>query len=167
MVLRAGAAALLFSLAMIADAGAQECGREAFAGVVSQANAELSTMNDANKRLFQEKLQLLKARAGWSEADFVAQATPYVRDERIAAFNAENQALLGRVSELGAPGQSVASLAGVAPSFTASTDNRCAMLDTLRRLMAGLVENSRAKWAYMTGKLDGALQAAGGTASAR
>jgi hypothetical protein len=33
--------------------------------------------------------------------------------------------------------------------------------------MAGLVENSRAKWAYMTGKLDGALQAAGGTASAR
>jgi len=167
MLLKAGAAALLFSLAMIADARAQECGREAFAGVVSKANAELSAMNDANKRLFQEKLRLLKARAGWSDADFVALATPYVRDERIAAFDSENQGLLGRISQLGAPGQTVASLAGVAPSFTASTDNRCAMLDTLRQLIAGLVENTKAKWAYMTGKLDGALQAAAGTAAAR
>ena len=167
MLLKAGAAALLFSLAVIADARADECGREFFAGVVSKANAELSAMNDANKRLFQEKLQLLKARAGWSDADFVALATPYVRDERIAAFDSENQGLLGRVSQRGAPGQTVASLTGVAPSFTASTDNRCAMLDTLRQLMTGLVENTKAKWAYMTGKLDGALQAAGGTASAR
>jgi hypothetical protein len=167
MLLKAGAAALLFSLAVIADARAQECGREAFAGVVSNANAELTAINDANKRQFQEKLQLLKARAGWSEADFVAQATPFVRNERIAAFDSENQALLGRVSQLGAPGQTVASLAGVAPPFAASTDNRCAMLETLRQLMAGLVENTKAKWAYMTGNLDAALQGAGGTAAAR
>ena len=153
MRLLAGAAGLLFVAATLSPAAA-DCGREAFSTVVSQASAELASLNNAKKAGLQEKLQLLKARQGWAEGDFVAKATPFVQDAKIAGFDQGNQSLLARVPQLGAPG----SLAGAAPSLPSVDDRNCAVLHELRGLMAQLVENTRAKWTYMLGKVDGALE---------
>ncbi len=146
---------------MAAGAEAAECGREAFAAVVGQVGAELASMNDAQKKIFQEKLTLLKTRQGWSDADYVTNATPYVQDSRIAAFDESNKALLGKIPQLGAGAAAAPALAGAAASIGGSDgDPHCAMLAELRALMGTVVENTRAKWSYMLGKVDGALDVA-------
>jgi len=154
MRLLAGAAALFLIQAAALGAAAADCGREAFSTSVSQAAAELAALNAAQKTSLHEKLQLLKARRGWADGDFVAKATPFVQDAKIAEFDRGNKALLARVPQLGAP----ASLAGAAPPLPGADGRNCAMLQELRGLMARLVENTRAKWAYMLGKIDGALE---------
>lgn len=154
MRLLAGAAALILFLALMRGAHAADCGREAFSAVVSQASAELAAMNSAQKASLQEKLQLLKTRQGWSDGDFLAKAAPFVKDARITEFDQGTTSILARVSQLGAP----ASLAGMASSPATANDRNCAMLDELRALMAQVVENTRAKWAYMLGKIDAALE---------
>ena len=139
------------------SAHAEDCGRDAFAAVVGDANIQLSTLNEANKKSFQEKLQQLKVRSGWSDADYVTQATPYVQDERIAAFDSDNKALLARIPQLGGVAQSTRALASAAVMPGNAADPRCAMLNELRSLMAKMVENTQAKWRHMVGKLENAL----------
>jgi hypothetical protein len=156
MALKAGFAALIVLFSAHASVQAQDCGRDALAGIVSEASAQLTTINDAGKMRFQEKLQALKAKSGWSDAEFIAHATPFIKDDRIAAFDAENKALLARVPEIGA-GTSVASLASVTPDLNDGRSGRCRMAGELRQLMSAVVENSRAKWSYMQGRLDAAL----------
>jgi hypothetical protein len=136
---------------------AEDCGRDAFAAVVGKAGAELTSMNDANKKNFHEKLQLLKTRKGWADADYVAQATPFIQDERIAALDTDNAALLAKVPQLGSAAQTTQALASMSPSMGGAPDGRCAMLDELRGLMAKVVGNTQAKWSYMFGKIDSAL----------
>ena len=160
MALKASAAALIIVFLVQTAAQAEECRREAFAGVVNEASAELTAMNEANKKLLLEKLQLLKARSGWSEAEFGTQAAPFIKDDRIAGYDAESKALLAKVPELGgaAANPSVASLAGAAPGLNMTSERRCAMMKELRQLMSAVVENSRSKWAYMFARLDAALE---------
>lgn len=160
MALKAGSAALIVFFLGHMTVRAQDCGRDAMAGIVNEASAQLTALNDANKKRFQEKLQSLRAKNGWSDADFVAQATPFIKDDRIAGFDAEHRALLSRVPELGA-GTSVASLASATPGLNVNGDGRCGMVKDLRQLMNAVVENSRSKWTYMFGKLDAALGGAG------
>ncbi len=154
MRLLASAAVLLLIPAATLSAAAADCGREAFSAVVSQASGELAAINNAQKAGLHEKLQLLKARQGWADGDFVSKATPFVQDAKIAEFDQGNKSLLARVPQLGAP----ASLAGAAPTLPGTDDRNCAMLQELRGLMAQVVENTRAKWTYMLGKVDGALE---------
>jgi hypothetical protein len=154
MRLLVGAAVLLWVSPATLGAAAADCGRDAFAAVVSHAGAELTAMNTAQKAGLHEKLQLLKARQGWADADFVAKATPFVQDAKIAEFDQGNTTLLARVTQLGAP----AALAGAAASLPSAEDRSCAMLEELRALMGRVVENTRAKWAYMLGKADTALE---------
>ena len=154
MRLLAGATVLLLIPAAATYAVAADCGREAFASVVSQASAELATINNAQKAGFHEKLQLLKARQGWADGDYVGKATPFVQDAKIAEFDQGNKALLARVPQLGAP----ASLASATPSLPSGDDRNCTMLQELRGLMTQLIENTRAKWTYMLAKVDGALE---------
>ena len=160
MLLRAGATALILSALTLGNANAGDCGREAFAAVVSEASTALTAMNETQKQSFHARLQLLKTRTGWSDADYVANARPFVQDDRIAAIDAETKALLAKVPELGASGQPSPALAGVVASIETSTDQHCAMLGQLRGLMAKVVENNRAKWTYMIGKIDAALESA-------
>jgi hypothetical protein len=158
MALKASAAALICSLFTVTAAYAGNCGREALAAVVSEAGAELTAMNEANTRHFQDKLKQLKASQGWSDADYVSKATPFVKDEAIAGFDARHGDLLAQVPNLSAPGHSVASLAAAAPAFAASAPEGCPMAEKLRALMNDVVDNSRAKWTYMLGKVDEALE---------
>lgn len=130
------------------------CEQTAFAAAVSDASALLSKMNDENKKAFQFKLVALKTREGWTDGDYAAKATPFVKDQAIAAFDEGNKALLARVPQLGGTMEATAT-ASLPP--TDNSAKRCAMLEELRGLMARVVDNTRAKWAHMMGKLDQAL----------
>lgn len=155
-----GIAAFAF-VALTAPAQAEEkCGQAAFAAVVNEASAKLTAMNDENRKSFQGKLQSLKLRGNWSDADYVAKATPFVQDERIAAFDANGKALLAKVELLGQPGQVVvtASVATPLGMLDRETARRCAMLEDLQALMAQVVDNTGAKWQYMHDKIDAASE---------
>jgi hypothetical protein len=148
-----GAAVVLFT-SQVTFAQTPACEQTAFAATVSEASAALSATNDENKKAFQAKLLALKAREGWTDADYPAKATPFVKDETIAAFDEGNKVLLGKVPQLG--GGADFALAGAAGDMP---DKRCAMLTDLRGLMAKVVDNTKAKWAHMLAKLDAALEA--------
>jgi altronate dehydratase len=130
---------------------AQGCEPADFASTVSGASAVLSAMNDENRKAFQARLVALKTREGWSDGEYAAKATPFVKDPTTVALDEGNKALLGKVPQLGGA-------ADAAPSAAADDGaKRCAMLQELRGLMARVVENTRAKWSHMLGKLDAAL----------
>lgn len=152
----AGAAvAILFPMVAHAAEIPAKCDQAAFAAVVSEAGAQLTAMNDANKTRFQNRLQSLKSRENWSDADFVVKATPFVKDERIAAFDEGSKALLAKVPQLGGATPVLAS-AGALPGVDNQEAKRCAMLGELRGLMTQVIDNTRAKWAYMLGKVEAA-----------
>lgn len=156
MLFRTGIAILfLFPAAALAEPSG-ECGQAAFAAVVSEASAQLNAMNSQGKVDFQQKLQRLRERRGWSHEEFIAEATPFVQNDEIAAFDQDSQHLLANVAELGAPAPVQASLTGLSAG---SDGDHCAMLAKLRGLMVKLVENTKAKWAFMIGRVDSALNA--------
>jgi hypothetical protein len=145
-------AAILFLLPQASFAqNAATCEQGAFAAVVSDASGVLAAMNEDNKKAFQAKLATLKAREGWADSEFAAKATPFVKDPTTAALDEGNKALLDKVPQLGG----VAGGESAAPEQVAAS--RCAMLEELRGLMGKVVENTRAKWAHMLGKLDAVL----------
>jgi hypothetical protein len=115
--------------------------------VVSEFGGALSAMNDKNRRAFLEKLRALKTQENWSDADYAVRAKPYVRDEKILAFDAKGRELLQKVQALGG-GESL------------TEEKRCAMLGDLKKLLAAVVGNTREKWDYMFAKLSGALRPA-------
>lgn len=147
MRFKLGAALILFIPQMGFAQAPSGCEQAAFASAVSDAGVVLSTMNDENKKAFQARLLALKTREGWADGDYAAKATPFVKDPTTAALDDGNKALLEKVPQLGGA------------SLAAADDGarRCAMLDELRGLMARVVENTRAKWSHMLGKLDAAL----------
>lgn len=145
-------AAVLFFTSQVSFAQTPACEQAAFASTVSEASAALTSMNDENKKAFQGKLLALKTRHGWTDADYPAKATPFVKDETIAALDEGNKALLAKVPQLGG-GADFALAAADLP------EKRCAMLTELRGLMAKVVENTKAKWTHMLAKLDTALEA--------
>jgi len=151
MRLRFGAAILALSPLLCFAEPASACEQAAFASVVSNASTLLSTMNDEHKKAFQAKLATLKSREGWADGDYAAKATPFIKDATTSALDEDNKALLDKVPLLGgAAGAEAADAAQL-------TGKRCAMLSELRAMMAKVVENTRAKWAHMLGKVDAAL----------
>ena len=119
-----------------ADVAAQTCTRADFEAAVGEAAQALRDLNQANKPTFQSKLRQLKAKRGWSHDQFLAEATPIVQDQRIAAYDESSAAFLARIEQLGAEGTSA-----VAPD--------CSRLAEVRQSMTALVEVQKAKWAYM------------------
>jgi hypothetical protein len=151
------AAFALMSLTASAQAD-EKCGQTAFAAVVNEVSAQLTAMNDENRKSFHAKLQSVRARENWTDADYVVKATPFVQDEQITAFDATGKALLSKVELLGQPGQVVVTASVTTPlgKFDREVAQRCAMLEDLRALMTKVVENTRAKWQYMHTKIDAA-----------
>ena len=129
MVLRA--LAILFLIATCPAAFAQQgqCDPAAFREAVAQASATLTVLHEKNGSVFQENLQKLRALNNWQEAEYVANATPLVKDETTATFDAENQALLAKVQSLDAAG-------------AATESGRCAMLTELKAAMEKVVANT-------------------------
>jgi len=126
------------------QAAAGECQRADFEAVVDDAAAALRDLNMKNKPDFQEKLRQLKDKRGWSHDQFLTEAAPFVRDDKIAVFDQQSDQLLNDISSLGQEGAD------------AKTPD-CALLHELRARMKVLVDTQTAKWAYMFEKLNAAL----------
>lgn len=120
------------------------CGKADFEVVVDEAAGALRDLNQKNKPSFQEKLKALKDKRGWSHEQFMTEAAPFVRDEKIAVYDKSTDDLLSAISSLGAEGA------------TAKTPD-CALLLELRARMKLLVETQSAKWAYMFEKIGAEL----------
>jgi len=140
MALRA--VVLLILLAGYSQAFAQQgpCDSGAFRETVAGASASLTALHEKNSKLFQEDLQKLRSINNWPEAEYIAKATPFVKDDITASLDAANQALLAKVQSLEAA--------------NASTEaGRCAMLADLKASMEKVVANTTAKWEHMLDKV--------------
>jgi hypothetical protein len=140
MVLRALAILLLITTCPAAFAQQGQCDPGAFREAVAQASATLTVLHEKNGSIFQENLQKLRVLNKWQDAEYIANATPLVKDDTTATFDAENQALLARVQSLDAAG-------------AATESGRCAMLTELKAAMEKVVANTSAKWQHMLDKL--------------
>ncbi len=126
------------------QAPAASCARTDFEAVVEDAAGALRDLNQKNKPSFQERLRALKDKRGWSHDEFMKEAAPLVRDEKIAVYDKSTDDLLSAISLLGQEGAS------------AKTPD-CAILSELRARMKLLVDTQSAKWTYMFEKIDAEL----------
>ena len=139
-------AALLVALSGARVALAQApCSKTDFEAVVDEAAGALRGLALQNTPQFQAKLRQLKTKRGWSDDQFLKEAEPLVRDEKITGFDEKSAELLARITDAGQAGAS-----GGAPD--------CTLLVGLRASMAALVETQKAKWAYMFDKIDKELR---------
>jgi hypothetical protein len=139
-------AALLVALSGARVALAQApCSKSDFEAVVDEAGGALRDLALQNTPQFQAKLRQLKTKRGWSDDQFLKEAEPLVRDEKIAGFDGKSEELLSRITGAGQAGAS-----GGTPD--------CTLLVGLRASMTALVETQKAKWAYMFDKIDGELR---------
>ncbi|MEQ1716066.1 MAG: hypothetical protein ABL907_08805 [Hyphomicrobium sp.] len=136
------AALCLFSVAT--HAGDKPCGKADFEAVVEEASGSLRDLNSENKPTFQDKLRELKDKRGWTHDQFMREAAPFVRDDKIAEFDHRTEELLGAIAAMGQEG-------------AAAKTPDCALLLELRARMTLLVETQTSKWAYMFEKIEGAL----------
>ncbi len=140
MVLRALVILILCAVCPAAFAQQGQCDSAAFREAIAAASASITQLHAKNGTIFQENLQRLRALNNWQEAEYVANATPFVRDETIAALDAANQALFAKVQSLDAAG--------------ANTEaGRCAMLNQVKLAMQKVVANTASKWEHMLDKL--------------
>lgn len=133
--------ALVLALTVCGDASGQDCARADFEAVVDQAAAALRDLNQKHRPVFQEKLRGLKDKRGWSHDQFLKEAVPFVKDEKIDVYDQSSTELLDTISSMGQEGA-----AAPAPN--------CALLEDLRGRMQKLVETQTQKWTYMFGKLE-------------
>lgn len=149
-------AALLAPAAAIAQAMKDDappsqttCKKKQFEAVVDEAGAALRTLNRDNRPAFQAKLAKLKSLKGWDHETFLKETEPFVRDERIEAYDRESADYLNRISTMEARGA----------AKSASKDGPdCALLGMLRGYLTKLVTAQTAKWNYMFEKLEAELE---------
>ena len=136
---------LLVACAGAAPAQTPQCSKTDFEAVVDEAAGALRDLARQNTPPFQGKLRQLKGKRGWSDDQFVKEAEPLVRDDKIAGFDQKSEEFLTRITSAGQTGSS-----GGAPD--------CALLAELLAAMGSLVETQKAKWAYMFEKIEGELR---------
>ena len=141
-----GLIALVLALARAPGAAAETpCSKADFEAVVDEAAAALRSLNHENTPQFQARLRQLKDKRGWSHEQFLVEASPFVRDEAIAAFDQKSEDFLVRITQGGQSQVTAASL-------------NCGLLVELRGSLAALVETQKAKWTYMFDKINGELK---------
>ncbi|HMN38085.1 MAG TPA: hypothetical protein PKD49_10330 [Hyphomicrobium sp.] len=121
------------------------CGKADFEAVVEEAAGTLRDMNNKNKPAMQEKLRQLKDKRGWTHDQFMREAAPFVRDEKIAEFDRHTEELLDAIASMGQEGAS-------------AKKPDCALMLELRARMTVLVATQTAKWGYMFNKIDTELK---------
>jgi hypothetical protein len=144
MPLRTLAIIILVSACPAAYAQQEQCDPAAFREAVAQASARITGLQKKNAPVFQAHLQKLRTQNNWREAEYVANAAPFVRDETTTALDAANQALLAKVQSLDA-------------ARATTGKGRCAMLAELKFAMEKVVSNTAAKWEHMLGKVNSAV----------
>lgn len=122
----------------------QSCTKAEFETVVDDAAASLRDLNLKNKPEFHEKLRVLKDKRGWTQDQFLKEAAPFVKDDKIEVFDQTSNELLAKISSMGEEG-------------SAAKVPDCALLSELHETMNTLVSTQTEKWSYMFGKLDAEL----------
>jgi hypothetical protein len=117
------------------------CQKSEFEAVVEESATVLRDLNAKNKPTFQEKLKQLKDKRGWTHEQFMTEAAPLVRDEKIEEFDQQTDELVTAMSTMGQEG-------------AAAQTPDCALLLELRARLKALVDTQNAKWAYMFEKLE-------------
>jgi len=140
MVLRALIILVLGVLSSAVSAQQAQCDSAAFREAVATASASITRLHESNGRVFHEKLERLRAQYNWQEAEYVANATPLIRDETTAALDAANQTLLAKVQSLD-------------PAGASTESGRCGMLNEVKAVMEKVVANTAAKWEHLLSKL--------------
>jgi len=145
-----GVIALLLALARAEGAlpsarAETPCSKADFETVVDEAAAALRNLNHQNTPQFQARLRQLKDKRGWSHEQFLLEASPFVRDEAIAAFDQKSEDFLARITQAGQAQATAAAL-------------NCGLLVELRGSLAALVDTQKAKWTYMFEKINGELR---------
>ncbi|MGE0855405.1 MAG: EipA family protein [Hyphomicrobiaceae bacterium] len=130
---------------------AAACTPESFAAAVDDAGARLREFNARMSPEVQARLKALQKARSWSDAQAEEQAIQQLHDQRIAALDAEANALLSRIDDLGELGT------GARPD--------CSKLDDLQRAAAELLAVMRRKSEYTLAKLDRAISDASDTRS--
>jgi len=142
LLLRVGLLATAGLIGLGGQALAQSgCAKAEFETVVDEAAGALRELARKNTPTFQAKLRQLKDKRGWSDANFLTEAEPLVRDEKIAAFDRTSDELLTRITS-------------ASRDEPASGARTCALLSELRAAMRTLVETQTAKWSYMFNKIE-------------
>lgn len=134
-------AGLAVVLVQLTPAQATNCVRADFEAVVDEAAAALRDLNLKNRPVFQEKLRELKEKRGWSHDQFLKEAVPFVKDDKIEVYDLSSGELLDEISRMGQEG-----------AEAATPD--CARLEDLRGRMKKLVEIQTEKWTYMFDRLE-------------
>jgi len=136
-------AVLLLAACACTEASAQaaQCTKGDFEAVVDEAAASLRDLTRQHTPQFQAKLRQLKDKRAWSNDQFMKEAEPFVRDDKIAGFDQKSEEFLARITSGG-------------QSQSASAKPDCALLLELRAAMQALVDTQRTKWSYMFDKLD-------------
>lgn len=131
------------SLLSAPNVQAAPCDRAAFEKIVAAASATLTALNQDNNKTFQETLRALKQAKGWTDTDYVAQATPFVADEVTRALDADSKGLLEKVQ-----------------SFNGAAESAdCANIEReLQRAMEGVIANTKKKWQHLIEKATAALE---------
>lgn len=148
-LLRRGAAVAVLSLAVAMpvvslSAAAQQaatCAKTDFEAVVDNAAEALRNLNQQHKPEFQERLRALKDKRGWGHDQFMKEAAPFVKDDKITAYETRSFQLLDEISTLGQDG-------------AAAATPDCALLIELEARMKLLVDIQTEKWTYMFAKID-------------
>jgi hypothetical protein len=144
LILAAAGAILFCGTPVRAAADDAQCAKADFEAVVEQAAGSLRDLNGKNKPLFQEKLRNLKTKRGWSNDQFISEAAPLVRDDKISGYDQTTEELLSAISQMGQEG-------------AAAAKPDCGLLLELRARMKVLVDTQSAKWAYMFEKIEAEL----------
>ena len=121
------------------------CAKADFEAVVNAAGAALRDLTQQNTPQFQAKLRQLKDKRSWSNDEFLKQAEPLVRDEKIAGYDKTSEELVARITGGGTQGEAPA----------AGPD--CALLTGLQADLKLLVETQQAKWTHMLAKVEAEL----------
>jgi hypothetical protein len=147
--MRAGLVGMIALVLAVANAvcalAETPCSKADFEAVVDEAAAALRSLNHQNTPQFQARLRQLKDKRGWSHEQFLLEASPFVRDEAIAAFDQKSEDFLARITQGG-------------QSQVTATALNCGLLVELRGSLASLVETQKAKWTYMFDKINGELR---------
>jgi hypothetical protein len=139
LALMLGASRVALSQAAPAAAA---CAKADFEAVVNAAGAALRDLAQQNTPVFQAKLRQLKDKRSWSNDEFLKQAEPLVRDEKIAGYDKKSEELVARITGGGTQGE------------TPAAGPDCALLTDLQTALKTLVETQKVKWAHMLAKIE-------------
>lgn len=135
---------LLMTAALLPEGvRAQTCSADEVAKAVDDAGARLREFNAEAAPRLQAKLRQLKAKRGWSDAEYEEKSIDILHDSRIAELDRQANEILGRID---------------APSNSTQAQVNCARLADLQAAGVELLATMRAKSAYMIQRTDALLE---------